>query len=329
MAKKKTTAEVETGPITLVAEMARGGQYCTELAFSPDGQRLVACGYDRKVDVYDVAERKRIATNQEHTGHIDTVAISPDSTRFATVAPKVVGRKEKGGELLIWQAKNGKLLKRTALGPLAEDVAFGPLLFSPSGDQLVCVIDDYEQPEIAIIDAGTGKRSGSIEIESSGELAFSPDGKTLVAAVDNDLVLFDFPSGKQRKVIKQKSKTRAMGFSPDGKLLAWADATGVVHLLDSSTGKPLATLKEPKPDTQQVQFSADGTRLAIIGVTIHGTSQAPVRIWDVKSKKLLLTFPGRTGVESPQGFPGSCALSADLEWFANAGAKTRLWQVGA
>jgi len=323
---KKQSAEKPV-PITLGAEMPRGGMHCTALAFSPDRQRLVACGYDRKLHLYDVAATKRIASNQEHSGSLDAIAFSPDSTRFATVGQQKANRKSQGGELIIWQTSDGKLLKRTTIGPRIEDGEFGPLLFSPSGTELVCLIEDDEQSEIARLDPTSGKRTGGIEIEASGPMAFSPDGKTLALAQNGTLVLLDFLSGKQRKAIKRKGRTRALCYSPDGKRLAVVDAACAVQLLSASTGKPLATLQETRPDVQHVQFSADGTLLATIGATMHGTSEAPIRIWDIQSQQVRVAFAGRFGVEHPRGFPGSCALSADLQYFANAGNKTRLWRI--
>jgi WD40 repeat protein len=118
-----------------------------------------------------------------------------------------------------------------------------------------------------------------------------------------------------------------VSYSPDGKTIAVAERSGVT-LYDAASGRSSASLRESPPcAVEKVQFSPDGKRLATVGVTMHGDSQGEVRIWDLKSRRVLLGFPGRTGVESPQGFPGACALTSDFRLFANAGKKTRLWQV--
>lgn len=324
---KKAAATAKTIPISLQAEMQRGGQYCTHILFSPDAQRLVACGNDRKIHLYDVATNKRIASIQEHSGVIEAIAFAPDSQRFATISQRAKGRTAIGGELLICQASDGKALKQIAIGPEVEDVEFLSLVYSPNGKSLICLLDDGEETQVTIRDSTSGKLSSTFHTNSITQIEISPDGQSLAGAGNGLVSLLDFPGGNIRKEFKLKGRVRAVAYAPDGKTVAAVDNDHVIHLFSTATGRRLATFSEPKLDVQQVQFSSDGKRIATIGVTMHGDSSAPVRIWELKSKKLVAAFPGRTGVEYPKGFPGSCALSADFQLFANAGTKTRLWKV--
>lgn len=334
MGKKKSAAATKRVPISLQAEMQRGGQYCSHLVFSPDAQRLVACGNDRKIHLYDLTTNKRIACNQEHSSSIDAVAFSPDSQRFATISQRANGRAVKGGELLICQAKDGEVLKRDIVGPEIEEVEFSSLVYSPNGKSLAYVMYDgreswdIHETQIMVRDATSGKLTSHSPMLTISQIAMSPNGKRLVAAGDGEVLVLDFPETLIiRHQKKLNGKVRAVAYSPDGKTVAAVDNDHVVHLFSTATGRRLAKLSESKLDVQHVQYSSDGKLLATIGVTMHGDSPAPIRIWDLKSKKIVAAFPGSTGVERPSGFPGSCALSEDFKLFANAGTKTRLWEV--
>jgi len=317
-------------PITQVAEMPRGGQYCAGLAFSSDDRHLAAWGIDGILHLYDVAAGKRKYSLEGHTGGIDAVAFSPDSRLLASLGERKVNRRAKGGELLVWDVGSGKLVHRVPLVPDSDDVSLGPVLFAPSGKQIVCVTLDYDSDEaqLVIVDAQSGKVAGGIPLgDEACELAISPDGKALAGAFAKKLVLWQFPSLKQSKEIDRDERSAALSYSPDGKTIAVAELSGVT-LYDAASGRRSAQLREkPQIAVDNVQFSADGQRLGTIGVTMHGDSQAEVRVWDLKSRCVLLGFPGRTGVESPGGFPGACTLTSDFRFFANAGRKTRLWQV--
>ena len=319
-----------TGPITLLAEMPRGGHCCSGLAFSSDGRHLAAWADDGKLHLYDVPAQKRRVALSEHSGGIDDVVFSPDCQLMASVGERKVNRRGKGGELLLWNVDSGQVLHRVPLLKDSEDVSLGPVVFAPSGKQIVSVTLDYDSDEaqIAIVDVKTGKVTSEIALgDETCDLAFSPDGKTLVGAFDDRLVWWQFPSGKQSKEIDRSERCAAVSFSPDGKTIAVAEPSGAT-LYDAASGRQGASLRDTPPHAvSKLQFSPDGKRLATIGVTMHGTSQGEVRIWDLKSRGVLLGFPGRTGVESPQGFPGACALTSHFRLFANAGGKVRLWQV--
>lgn len=324
---KKAAVKPKALPISLQAEMQRGGQDCSHLVFSPDSQRLVACGNDRKIHLYDLTTNKRLACIQEHSSSIDVIAFAPDSKRFATISQRKNGRTVIGGELLICQAKDGKVLKRVIVGPEVEDVEFLSLVYTPDGKSLVCVIYDGDEMQATIRDSLSGKLSNRFFTYAISQIAMSPNGRSVVAAGNGQIQLLDIPHGIIRKEMKLKGRVRAVAYSPDRKMVAAVDNDYTVHLFSVATGRRLAMLSEPKLDVQHVQFSRDGKLIATIGVTMHGGSLAPIRIWDLKSKKLVAAFPGSTGVEHPSGFPGSCALSDDFKLFANAGTKTRLWQV--
>ena len=96
------------------------------------------------------------------------------------------------------------------------------------------------------------------------------------------------------------SPVASVKFSPDGKLLA-VGGYQVVRLIDSATGKPLATLSGHADYVRSLAFSPDGKMLAAAG----GPPQrgGEIKIWDVPSRtQLLKTFMATRIASTP--WPG-------------------------
>ena len=89
---------------------------------------------------------------------------------------------------------------------------------------------------------------------------------------------------------KLEDTFNTMALSPHGVLVALGESTsssnGVVKLIETATGKEVATLRGHTVSISVLAFSPDGTRLA------SGSSDKTVRLWNVQTYQLLYTFKG-------------------------------------
>src|SRR5208337_1973139 len=129
-------------------------------------------------------------------------------------------------------------------------------------------------------------------------LAYSPDGKSLALAINNDrtIALFDSTTWRLRSVLGGHSaRVWSLAFSPDGKTLAAATghrgvnsaASGEVWVweVDRPEGRVVATAI---PLAFAVAFSPDGSLLAASSLAKDnrkaGEKIARVKVWDVATR---------------------------------------------
>ncbi|MEC4818883.1 MAG: hypothetical protein SAK29_37260 [Scytonema sp. PMC 1069.18] len=120
--------------------------------------------------------------------------------------------------------------------------------------------------------------------------SFSPDGKTVAFATDEELVkLWDINSDRIILITPRRHRGRvnSVNFSPDGKILISAsDGEGrsydnLLKLWDVATGREIATPTKHSGSVNSATFSSDGK--TIVSASDDGT----YIIWDFDLERLL------------------------------------------
>jgi len=100
---------------------------------------------------------------------------------------------------------------------------------------------------------------------TSRVLQYSPDGKTLGILGGRSVRLFDMPTRKVRATIRSEVQVNGITFSPDGRTLAAAVNDGTVKLWDAPTGDEKTTYRWGLDHAFVVAFSPDGMTAAVGG----------------------------------------------------------------
>lgn len=268
------------------------------------------------------AEPLRLAKTLKHSGHVSTIAFSPDG-RYLTAG----GLLERA--VSIWDVPSGALVR--TLVPEAGGVT--ALAWSPdgrllaSGRNFVRLIKN--RIAITVWDARTGTVAhdlrgpfeaddGSNDVEA---LAFDPRGTRLASAhFGGAVAVHDVTSGALVHTISgHVALGQAVAYSPDGRYLATSGEPrrAPIEILDGRTGDRVRSLVADTGSQGRLVFSPDGRFIASSG------SQTPaITIWDVEAG-----HPLGSPLWGHVGPVMAVAYSPDGKWLASGsgGDSIKLW----
>jgi WD40 repeat protein/predicted Ser/Thr protein kinase len=319
--------DVQVGHLRWRAPMPQGVPRC--VSASADGKRIAAGGRDGVVRVWDGATGESLRELRASPGAVTSVRWSPDGRWIALVAM------EGSGRVKIWDAgaAGTGLLTPTATGAAA--VAFRP------GSGTLAV--GGQERQIEMWDVGEGRMVATLHAATPvpRTLAFTADGRTLLAGGWWSTDVWDVESASVRRSLSVRDAAYCNAITPDGALAAagfrdgWLrlwdlSDRGAVHRLAGLSGRVQVAVS---PDgrlavtgsgegTVCVRDTADGRLLAqlkahdgpVVGVALASggavlataSEDQTIKLWDLRTGAGLgsMAWPGTHG-------PGSMAMRPD------------------
>ncbi|WP_031040960.1 WD40 repeat domain-containing serine/threonine protein kinase [Streptomyces sp. NRRL F-5650] len=316
--------------------------------FSPDGKSLAVGGVER-LRLFDVASGRETdeLKVEKATGELHGVAYSPRGGVLAAgyhwntylgIADGGSYTPDVGG-VTVWDPASGKTVAELKTEPTGGGglMPLWGIALSPDGRSVaaacngegaigkVPVWDVRSGKPVEELVVGAGRGTSTSWVTS---VAYSPDGKTLVAGYRRDLegglVFWDVSSGQYRELATERVRSKetfgvsGLAFSPDGRTLACA--YGGVEVWDVASRKWLASPGETSDGYSAVAFSPDGKLIAAVA---HGR----VTLWDADSHKEAVSAKGGDeGTGNIAFSPDGKTLAATFE-DAKKQTVVQLWDV--
>jgi WD40 repeat protein/tRNA A-37 threonylcarbamoyl transferase component Bud32 len=250
--------------------------------FSPDGLTLAIAGGKGRVELWDVATKKKVrelkdpaaATSSEPA--LATVRYSPDGNVIAAGG-------QGANHVTLWDAASGRVMGE----PITTNPPGGgaqSISFSPDSRRIAV---PGAPGTVGIWEVATGRRVGSplaIGSATVDEAIFANEGRTLIASDDSGSVsMVDIRTGRPIRppLSVGTDPAGSLDISPDGRLLAAGSYEGPVFVWETKTGTPYGSpLVADTSPGNDVEFSPDGRRLV-------SADQRTAVVWNMNGEQAI------------------------------------------
>jgi len=290
-----------------------------EAAFSSSGRFLAAVGGGGMVHVWDLhaAQDDNRPLWLESIFGLETksLAISP-SENFLAVATRNY-RDAAGLKIYDLRAKR-------EIYALHEVNVGANVAFSPDGNHLV-LVEGGLSPRIFVYDGKVFNLVETIDSHMTGsirDLRISPDNDLFATAgrAPYGVRLWALPKGGKRQDLEfdpAAEAVTALAFSPEGRFLATATATGRVWMWDRSTGhRDESPLMVGHP-IKSLSFNPAGDVLAV-GLNLGEGRINSIELWSVAERQFIISL------DQHHGAVNALTFSSDGSVLASAGQDFRL-----
>lgn len=227
----------------------------TDARWTPDLTRIVSSSFDGTARVWDARSGENTLVFRNHLVEdanplVSEIHFSSDSQWVVTM----------GGDnnTRVWNVESGEERFVFAI--------FGANAFSPDGSKLII----FGERQALVVDWATGNIL--LEFDPGFEdfcyflrLSWSPDGRYVATpcTVQGQVDIWDVQTGKHERTISTYDGwVMPTGWSPDGKRLLTADASGVVHIWNPWNGELLFEFKGHTAAVWDAEWSPDSRLIA-------------------------------------------------------------------
>lgn len=219
-----------------------------------------------------------IAVLSGHTSWVNTVAISPDSSRAVTAASDRT--------LRIWDLGNGSA-RHTLTGHFG---AVRAVAITPDGNRVISGSVD-RRVRVWDMETGAAVRTLTGHTAPVNRVKVTPDGSRVISASrDRSLKVWNIASGTLIHTLAGHSNwVLDVATTPDGRLAVSASLDRTLRVWDLGTGAVIRTLSGHTNSVDAVAITPDGKYV------ISASRDRTLRVWDLDTGAFMRTLTGHSG----------------------------------
>jgi WD40 repeat protein len=238
-------------------------------AYSPNGEFIVSASGDSTVRIWDAETGRELRVLPEHTASVNQAVFSPDGRSIASASTDKTVK--------LWDAGSGSVLRSFTGNESSANTA----AFSPDGRRLAAGFGDKTIKIWSIRGAGEPQSFSVVGYIKS--LAWSLDGRTILAGTGNGIGVYNAGNGQVVKILAQGRNIRSVALSRDGKQVLAGEnylrADYVISFWDLESGKGWGVPSDVNYGIYSAAFSPDGNRI------VAGVGDFSVRVYDFRSRE--------------------------------------------
>ncbi|MEE9351338.1 MAG: WD40 repeat domain-containing protein [Thiotrichaceae bacterium] len=325
--------------------------------FSPDSRWFATAIDGKRLDLWDIREKKRKSSFIGHKKSISALAFNQDGkylisadltgmfTVWDTTTNKMLYRYtehktpvstlqfnamnntfvsvDTSGQVKLWDADEKRLVHAFKTPRIAATNT-SSATFSPDGKTVVVSLNKTDGKSYLLLFSTLIGGSPLFTHESNdyevSSIAYRPDGKSLVVSLSSKTIkIFNIPSRQYVDAFGgQILKANKTRVSPDGNLIATGTVDGYVQLWDAHKKTLKYSLKGRNRSIENISFSPDGQYIIV------GDNRGSITIWERNTNNRVF-FINAHKLGSAIG-----VMSPDNKFLATASSESsiiKLWDV--
>lgn len=253
----------DTGTGVLISDSLRHAHRINDIAFSPDGLRVVTASSDNTARIWNTRTGSPMGSPMKHDSEVTGITFSPSGEHLVTCTREQIAQ--------LWDGRTGASISN----PLRHKDTIDSAVFNATGTRLITCVGHTTH----MWDGRTGVPVCE-PLQMACQAAFSPDGDFLLTCGGRTARICESRTGTPMEShVRPQTPISLALFSPDSeRVLTYSDnLTG--RLWDTRTGSPTGPPMEHRGFVRHTLFSPDGERV------LTCADDHTARLWD-----------GRTGV---------------------------------